>query len=234
MLKNIMKAIIDYAIEARIRRERDLQTRLSTIATNTTLDYINKNLPDTLILRTDWSGLADYVFPKIKTSGSILEFGVWVGTSINHTAKKLPDKIIHGFDSFEGLPEDWGGHFMPKNTFDLKGKLPKVRKNVKLHKGWFEDTLPQFLEENKEDIAFMNMDADIYSSTYTVLELLHARIKKGTIIIFDEYFNSLNWKQHEYKAFQEFIIKHDAKYEYLAYTSSGGCVAIRITDISKG
>lgn len=73
----------------------------------------------------------------------ILEFGVWMASSINNIALMYPDRWIFGFDSFEGLPEDWSGLFV-KGSFNLDGKLPKVRPNVFLIKGWFSDTIPQF------------------------------------------------------------------------------------------
>ncbi len=74
--------------------------------------------------------------------GLVLEFGVFKGPSINWFASWLPDRTIHGFDSFEGLPEDWLGYNVSAAHFDQKGVLPKVAKNVELHKGWFDQTLP--------------------------------------------------------------------------------------------
>lgn len=38
--------------------------------------------------------------------GLIAEFGVATGRTINHIARLRPEDIVHGFDSFEGLPED--------------------------------------------------------------------------------------------------------------------------------
>ena len=40
-------------------------------------------------------------------TGLNLEFGVFKGVTISAVAKARPDLIFHGFDSFEGLPEDW-------------------------------------------------------------------------------------------------------------------------------
>lgn len=79
----------------------------------------------------------------VDSNDLILEFGVWVGNSINNIARFYPDRWIFGFDSFEGLPEDWSGLFV-KGSFDLQGRLPKVRPNVFLVKGWFSDSIPQF------------------------------------------------------------------------------------------
>ena len=66
------------------------------------------------------------------TLGSVLiaEFGVATGRTINHIARLRPEDIVHGFDSFEGLPEDWTSR-MPKGFFK-RTALPKVRENVKL------------------------------------------------------------------------------------------------------
>ena len=77
--------------------------------------------------------------------GLFLEFGVASGGSINFLAERVPDGTrLHGFDSFEGLPERWregrGGGF-----FDRGGSLPPVAPNVSLHVGWFDATLPAFL-----------------------------------------------------------------------------------------
>ena len=54
-----------------------------------------------------------------------LEFGVFKGKSINLFSSKLPQITFNGFDSFEGLQEDWKGWALPKGSFDLKGNLPK-------------------------------------------------------------------------------------------------------------
>lgn len=62
----------------------------------------------------------------------------------------------------------------------------------------------------------MHIDCDLYNSTKTIFDNLAPRIKSGTIIVFDEYFNYPNWQQHEYKAFQEFVEDNNIKYEYIA------------------
>ena len=63
--------------------------------------------------------------------GPVCEFGVASGRSINHIAKLVPHETVFGFDSFDGLPEDWQG-VMPKGTFRRK-ELPAVRDNVSLN-----------------------------------------------------------------------------------------------------
>ena len=159
------------------------------------------------------------------TNGLILEFGVRHGSSIRQLAS-LTSKPIYGFDSFEGLPEDW--HEESKEVYSTRGKIPKVPPHVTLIPGWFNETLPLFLAKHGEDVALINMDCDIYSSTKTVLDLLSARIKKGTIIIFDEYIGNLHWEEDEHKAFMESIDTYHWKYEYLCYSAYTKQVVVRI------
>jgi len=161
-------------------------------------------------------------------NGLYLEFGVFEGNSLNQIASLVPTETVYGFDSFEGLPEDW----FPGNE---KGKfavpqLPNVRSNVKLVKGWFDETLPIFLANNSNECAFIHIDCDLYSSTRTVLNELKNRVANGTIIVFDEYFNYPNWRNGEYKAFMEFIDQTGFKFEYLGFIPRGWQVAIKIIE----
>jgi len=50
------------------------------------------------------------------------------GDSTRELARIFPERVIHGFDSFEGLPEDWG--HLGKGHFEVKGELPDVPANV--------------------------------------------------------------------------------------------------------
>lgn len=158
--------------------------------------------------------------------GLILEFGVASGRTINQIADLVPDRPVHGFDGFKGLPEDWNlkfraGHFAQE--------IPEVRDNVELHVGWFEDTLPGFVEANEGPIALLHVDCDLYSSTKTIFQHLGSRLVEGSIILFDEYFNYPGWRQHEYKAFQELKAEIGFEYEYRAIASSHYQVAVAIT-----
>ena len=157
--------------------------------------------------------------------GLYLEFGVFSGQSINHIASKTKNSV-HGFDSFQGIPEDWNS--VPAGTFSTDGQLPNVSQNVKLHIGFFEDTLQKFKNDFSADVAFIHIDSDLYSSARTVLFTLRDRIKKGTIIVFDEYFNYPGWQGHEYLAFKEFINETGYQYEYIAFCSKGFSVGVKI------
>ena len=124
------------------------------------------------------------------------------------------------------MPESWHGFSLGQEAFSLKGKLPRVPANVRLHRGWFDQSLPPWLAENPGPVAFIHVDCDLYSSTKTIFDLLADRMVPGTIILFDEYFNYPNWEQHEYRALQEFVKTRGITYSYLAFARQQ--VAIRI------
>ena len=157
--------------------------------------------------------------------GLVLEFGVRFGNSINFIAKNV-DRDVHGFDSFQGLPEAWAGHETGVYTTD--GMLPQVALNVRLHVGLFDETLPGFVAEHSGPIRFMNVDCDLYNSTKTIFEFLGDRIVSGTIIVFDEYLMNSTWRQDEYKAFQEAVEENSWKYEYLAFNLFSRQAAVKI------
>ena len=106
--------------------------------------------------------------------------------------------------------------------------LPKVPANVSLHPGWFENTLPEFLALTAGEVAFAHIDCDIYSSTRTVLDALAPRLAPYAVLVFDEYFNYPNWQAHEFKAFQEFLVRHQVEYRYLGFCEKNGQVAVRL------
>jgi Methyltransferase domain len=159
--------------------------------------------------------------------GLFLEFGVWSGRTINIIAERV-NTTVHGFDSFQGLPEGWqpGYH---RGSFNSHSRLPSVGANVTLHVGLFHETLPKFVTDYEAPIAFLHVDCDVYSSTKTVFKYLGKRIKPGSIIVFDEYFNYPGWRNHEYRAFQELLQEHSLEYRYLAYNTAEWNVAVQIT-----
>lgn len=150
-----------------------------------------------------------------KVSGLVLEFGVRHGNTIRQIAD-LVGQEVHGFDSFEGLPEQW--HHEPKGSYTTKGQIPEVPQQVKLHAGWFEETLPAFLQQYPGKVRLVNIDCDIYSSTKTVLDALATRIVSGSVIIFDEYIGNEHWREDEFKAFQEAVTDYGWEYEYLSFS----------------
>ncbi len=192
-----------------------------------TVDYITSAMPDALI-REDAFDVLSFAVDKVTVEGLYLEFGVRSGGTINHIARRRPNHTVHGFDSFEGLPEAWSGSPLDAGAFSGEG-MPRVERNVALHVGWFDDTLPAFLDQHDGPVAFVHIDSDLYSSAKTILDNLAPRVGPGTIIVFNEYFNYPNWKQHEYRAFQEFCAANRVGYRYLCWAMYE--VAVEITSI---
>jgi len=181
-------------------------------------DYAEKNMMNSILMPYEAKDpMYSYAIKQSSLDGFFAEFGVHQGVSINKIARLINNKKIYGFDSFTGLKEDWRGGEFPKGEFSTNGVLPKVLENVELVSGYFDESLPNWLEDNKGVFSFINIDCDTYESTYTVLNLLgNKRIVSGTIILFDEYFGYPNWREHEYKAWQDFVREHKISYEYKA------------------
>ncbi len=198
----------------------------------TTANYIKQHMQGAQVFDSDADHLR-YSVDSISIDGLILEFGVCTGKSINFIAALHPRTVIHGFDSFAGLPEEWKERGIAKGTFAFKDHSfkPPVLNNVVLHVGLFEESLPLFVDTiQNQPIALIHMDADLYESTKTVFKYLGSHIHPGTIIVFDEYFNYNGWENHEHKAFQEFIAESGLAYEYISYNSLHEQAAVRIVN----
>ncbi len=188
-----------------------------------TIEYIKIKMGDAPYFEKH-KQMVNHVLEQTDGPGFYLEFGVGRGKSMRWISSKIRD-VIHGFDSFDGIQEHWNGN--PVGAFAQKNP-PKFKSNVKLHVGYFNDTLKDFLKTNSGPVAFLHIDCDLYSSTVTIFDLLGNRLRPGSIILFDEYYNFYRWKHHEYKAFQEFIKRCGLTYEYIAYSVTGQQVALRI------
>ncbi len=146
-----------------------------------------------------------------------LEFGVWHGTSINYFANARPDNRFHGFDSFDGLPEDWTEK-NPKGKFKVQDRSKlKFAKNVTLHDGWFEKTLPPFLDSlngKTAAIKFLHIDCDLGSSTNTILEVFErVIIENKPAILFDELYGYHGFEEHEFLSFLNFVNRTGVQFE---------------------
>ena len=232
----IREAVYDSLEEDSYNLRRELQRPASIGSANFTLDNIP--LERGLDHR---SRLIDRCLSEAPTQGLILEFGVYKGDSIRYIARHFGDRQVYGFDSFDGLAEPW--IFDGPGAFSDVAKLPEVPRNVTLIKGWFQETLPGFLESHPGPIAFLHIDSDLYSSCRYLLEALAGRLVPGSVISFDEFYNYPGWEKGEHRAFQEWLTASGAEYEFLGFVyvrspdwkcdgSSGEQVAIRITGMS--
>ena len=220
-LKTRLLAHVDREVHTAVR---DIELARQRSATKQSAEFVDKYMkmagsyPDKF-------ALLKAALAHVKVQGLFCEFGVYSGTTINFIASQTANEV-HGFDSFEGLPEDWrAGH--EKGKFKLQS-LPTVRPNVRLHKGLFEHTIPPFRDKYRGPLAFVHFDADLYSSTRTIFDMLGDCIVPGTVMQFDEFFNHPNWVEGEYKAFSEFCAAHEVVVNFLGFTHSDEQVAMKV------
>ena len=153
-----------------------------------------------------------------------LEFGVFRGDSMRYWSQRLrnPRAKLHGFDSFEGLPESWNLD-SPQGHFSTNGMIPTIEDpRVRFFKGWFNETLPDYLVP-PHDRLVLDMDADLYSSTDYVLKTLESFIVPGTYIYFDEFAD----RQNELRAFSEFVESTKMRFELLGANPDNSKVVFR-------
>jgi O-methyltransferase len=141
----------------------------------------------------------------IDKKGVYVECGVWKGGMTAGMASLLGNGFeYHLFDSFEGLPPaqsidgasaiEWqnntsSGAFYDNCKADKEDAAKAMKlsgaENFFLHKGWFDETLPQF---KIESIDILRIDGDWYDSVMTCLKNLFPKVKEGGIIIIDDYY----------------------------------------------
>lgn len=236
-LKALLQSLADNAVVRpaaylvrRLGFRQDVITRVRFLAAEDSARYVlDKMMP--CAIYDDRYPLFDLSLRQAPANGLVLELGVFNGKSINYIAKRIGTREIYGFDSFEGLAEDWGGTGLLKGRFTLGGMLPKVASNVKLIKGWFNETLPPFLREHPGPIAFAHMDADTYESTKYALDQLVDRFVVGTVLQFDEYLGYPAWRSGEYLAFANLCKERSLEYKYLGVGWMS--VAVQITSLGR-
>ena len=156
-----------------------------------------------------------------------LEFGVWRGETFNRWLKlnRHPDSRFYGFDSFEGLPEDWEKG-QSKGTFSMAGQAPdNSDPRGQFVKGWFQDTLYSFLEKTElRNQIVVHIDCDLYSSTLFVLAALDRHLPAGTLFIFDDFFSM----RHEFAAWLDYRRSFNREWEPIAIVAEGIQSAVRM------
>ncbi|MFT3928101.1 MAG: class I SAM-dependent methyltransferase [Myxococcales bacterium] len=210
-------------------RVGDIERTKYELATRASAEFALRHCPDAPAYATPVELLKRCVEEARALDGFFAEFGVYHGGTINIISSLVPDREVHGFDSFEGLPESWRD--CGKGAFSTAGALPQVGENVRLHVGWFDQTLLPFLDQVAAPAAFVHIDSDLYSSAKFVLNALRPRLVKGSVILFDEFFNYPSYEEHEYKAFFEFVEETRCRYTFLGYAARSFGAAVRIESI---
>jgi len=170
--------------------------------------------------------LFDSMINKSKKDRPFYEFGVWRGQAFKYLINTF--KKGYGFDTFEGLPEDW--HENKQGTYSAEGIIPNIDGGTFIA-GKFEDSLPTFFAKSRPVASIINFDADLYSSTLCALNYSKPVIDKHTILIFDEFIINENWEQDEYKALNEFCCKNNLTYEVLAISYFTKQVALKLIGV---
>jgi tetratricopeptide (TPR) repeat protein len=219
------KAIVSANVLEKISKIKKISGEVSSWA------FIKNSCNSLPILTGTNYGSLDLAIQHANLDGHVLEFGVYNGKSIRRIAS-LTQATIYGFDSFEGIPENWNDE--PKGSYSAEGVLPAVPDNVTLIKGWFNETIPLFLKESNPSISirFLHIDCDLYSSTKTVFDFLWKKIIPGTVILFDEFIGYKSWQDDEFKAFTEAAKKYSWDYEIILVSFSTKQAAVKIKSVA--
>ena len=171
--------------------------------------------------------LMKFAISVAPSEGCFVECGVYFGRSARILAES-PTRKVFGFDSFQGLPEEWKpGEGI--GSYSTSGLLPPVPENVELIAGWFKDTLPAFVHAHSDlSISLLHIDCDLYSSTYEALSILSPMLRPGSIIIFDDMLGYPGWEQHEWRAFQEFSVASGRSFRFIGFVFMGREVAVQV------
>lgn len=173
-----------------------------------------------------------YVLKKnlLNDQGLVLEFGTWKGQTLDMISE-FTKKDVYGFDTFEGVNTQWGEVDM--NVFNINGipnkliqldkntryKTTGVKKdfnnNVHFIKGFFQDTVYDFLKDKNEKITFLHIDCDIYEGAKAIFDNCNKYIANDCIIVFDELVNYYGFEDGEYKAFYNWVKKNNIEYEWI-------------------
>lgn len=148
-------------------------------------------------------------------NGYAMEFGVHKRCRFPILPKLLP-RGAFSVSTYSPAPQAWnrsGTDTYEAGHFALDA-LPKVPENVTLVPGFFNDTLPEWLRSADQDVAFLHIDADLYSSAKLVLDALNDRLHPGAIVVFDELCDwqdfgvYANWLEGEWRALCEWMRDH--------------------------
>lgn len=204
--------------------DRRLNDASSVLNYLTVGKYLARHKPRLL---PDRYAVYDHVAAPIREERMLyLEFGVAAGDALRHWATSLTNREtqLHGFDSFEGLPTYWiPGR--PAGHFAQDGKPPDIADSrIRWHVGWFGDTFNKFDWPSGYDGLIANFDADLYESTREALEFVEPHVRPGTIFYFDEF----NHRDHELRAFDEYLKRAGAQAEAVAATHDLAHVAFRL------
>jgi O-methyltransferase len=151
-----------------------------------------------------------------KIPGEMAELGVASGASAMLITSRAPGRILHLFDTFEGLPTPTRADSPRFKKGQYRYSFEEVQQylqsdNVRFHRGMFPQTTVGLSETR---FAFVHLDADLYESTKAGLEWFYPRLNKGGILICHDYHTATGVN----RAFEEFFA--DKPEPYLDFVCS--------------
>lgn len=158
-----------------------------------------------------------------KIPGDAAEVGVYRGASAKLIRLALPEKRLHLFDTFEGLPEPEAidGNFPPGRFAcgldEVKGYFGS-EPNTHFHVGVFPDSGAAVQDRS---FAFVHLDMDLYKGTLAALHWFYSRMSPGGVIIGHDYIV----QPGPTRAFEEFF---EQKPEPIIELSGYQCMAVKL------
>lgn len=147
-----------------------------------------------LLSLVDWDRMANityYVNDVKELKGSLIEFGVYKGGTLQEIARREREKQIYAIDSFHGLPEKTDGidthklHNFSDTSYEEVKKHFEKHPNVFIMKGVFPSDFYGFVPN--EPLIFAHVDVDMYESTKKCLDWTHIFLRQGGVILCDDY-----------------------------------------------
>ena len=220
---------------ARVAQISDMETAQARLAFEDSQRFIYENSSTQTLIFTG-KGAVNRLFAHCvqlaPREGTIFEFGVYKGASINFLSREFSrrgdTRTLYGFDSWAGFTEEWSGvhESFPQDYFDQGESRPNVESNVHLVDGFIEQTLPSFIAKSDlEMVALAHIDTDTYSPASTALQCLRPFLLRGSILIFDELCGYPNWRNHEYRALVENL--DSSEYDFIGFAVDPGLSLIK-------
>ncbi|MGD0893943.1 MAG: TylF/MycF/NovP-related O-methyltransferase [Terracidiphilus sp.] len=125
-----------------------------------------------------------------RCEGDLAECGVYKGGTARILAELLPERPLHLFDTFKGMPETDPKHDLHKLGDFADTSEKSVRSylsgyaNVNVVQGLIPDSL-QIVSDRT--FSFVHIDLDIYSAIKSACEFFYPKVASGGVLLFDDY-----------------------------------------------
>jgi len=229
-MKNIFKTLKDFVVRFILRaisKKNGFVLFYNDPLRNEIMNLIKRIKKETDLSLTDSEAYQVYMLVKntLKVDGDLAEVGVYTGGSAKLICEAKDKKILHLFDTFEGLPEisqiDNPSQFHKGQFFaslDSVKNYLKSYPNVCFYKGYFPETADPISNKN---FSFVNLDVDLYESTLKSIEFFYPRMSRGGVILSHDYIYAPGVK----KAFDDFF---NDKQEIIIELSGSQCMVVKL------